>query len=58
MNRDQPPSTERRIAQIKQTLQQLKCEHPDCAIQLVLIEGGGYVEFCVDCMKILDYHVG
>lgn len=51
-----PPSSERKIAQVRQTLKQLKCEHPEYATRLLPLEGGGYIELCVDCMKILDFY--
>ncbi len=53
MNHDQPISNERRIAQIRQILQCLKCDHRHSMV--VPIDGDGCVEFCPDCFRVLDY---
>lgn len=49
------PSTERRCAQVRQSLKHLTCEHPACAVKLYYLTGGGFVEVCVDCMMVLDW---
>lgn len=52
--RDEKPSTERKCAQVRQSLKHLTCEHPECAQRLWYLNGGGYVEVRVDCMMVLD----
>lgn len=47
------PSQLRKIAQIKQVLQRLRCTHPFYATQRVDFEGGS-LEFCSDCDTVLN----
>ena len=47
-------SVSRRCNQIKQLIKLQKCEHRDDAITFCVLMNGGYIEYCTDCMYILD----
>jgi hypothetical protein len=53
MNHNESLSNERRVAQIRQILQCLKCDHRHSMV--VPIDGDGCVEFCPDCDRVLEY---
>lgn len=50
--RDREHSITRKCAQLKQQIRESKCIHPNECLRIVLIADGGFIEYCVACMKI------
>ncbi len=54
--RDKEPSPARRCAQIKHNLKRASCVHPEYALVLTQTVGGGFVEYCSDCMTVTEVY--
>jgi hypothetical protein len=53
-NKETPPTTERRCAQIKQIIRLSQCIHTESAQEIVLGINGNWICYCTDCDKVLD----
>jgi hypothetical protein len=51
-HKEEPISVVRKCAQITQILRLGKCEHPEYALVQILVQNGGFIEYCSDCDKI------
>jgi hypothetical protein len=51
-HKEEPISVARRCVQIKHIIRLGDCKHPEYALVQILIQNGGFLEYCSDCDKI------
>ena len=51
-HKEEQISVARKCTQLKQIIRLGKCEHPEHALVQMLIQNGGFLEYCSDCDKV------
>ena len=51
-------SVGRKRAQIKSKLKDVNCEHPENSLVMLLLLDDGFIEYCADCMRVVDLFNG
>lgn len=51
-----PPSLARRNAQLRQIIRIGQCVHPEQSLVLNKTVGGGFIEYCSDCMHVTEIY--
>lgn len=55
-NYSHPPSLALQCARLKQKIREAKCEHDEKDLRIVLLNSDGYIEYCINCMKVTDIY--
>lgn len=55
-NKEYPPSLALENARLKQKIREAKCEHSEKDLRIVLLNSDGYIEYCINCMKVTDIY--
>jgi len=51
-----PPSLALENARLKYKIREARCEHIEKDLRILLLNSDGYIEYCINCMKVTDLY--